>query len=410
MCIMFITDKKKGLPSSETLAHIFTSNPDGGGLAYVYTDTTGKRYLAMEKGIMTKEEWVRKVTEHFQKLNSDTDYFIAHTRISTSGGKAPSKTHPFKTSKGGYLFQNGISPTVERKLRASESDSEWLAKHFVDINWVKSYDSTSRFVVINPDGTMETSGSWVADDAGRKWSNSGFTPYRSPYTSYHWRGYNDNDCSVYGYNNTHYPQAKYTSNIPSVSAMVLAFNLVADNRKLGTEIYNCLKDHVTYIVKGELYMDDKVIENFVYRDGVIEPVFKNSTANPISNSDIVELEDQINGMLKREKVNLFFDKDLGDSVRVSVIITDMKYTKTDGALAKITMSYMYEFDEVGNPLLESSVMESSFSIPEDEWDYLRLAKEVLYSEIIETTIDDEYFYALGDETEFDTSHRMTIGD
>ena len=100
MCIVFKTDKKIGLPTDDTLDSIYSSNPHGGGVAWVYTEPNGKKRISYVKGLMTVSAFKTEVKKAFECLSKDDDYLIAHTRISTSGGISPQKTHPFKTKRG----------------------------------------------------------------------------------------------------------------------------------------------------------------------------------------------------------------------------------------------------------------------------------------------------------------------
>ena len=194
MCIMFYTTKKIGLPTDDTLDLIFESNPHGGGMAFVYHDkTTNKLMIGHEKGLMTKKLFVERVKSNFTFLTNDDDYMVAHTRIATSGGQSASKTHPFETVKGGYLFHNGIAPTAVLNQIEDHtiSDTEYLASIYEGIEWLKKTDPSSRYFVINPDGSFNVCGSWEKDKEGRLWSNGGYRhrTYSSGYYGYSRGGY-----------------------------------------------------------------------------------------------------------------------------------------------------------------------------------------------------------------------------
>ena len=194
MCIMFYTTKKMGLPTDDTLDLIYESNPHGGGMAFVYHDkTTNKLMIGHEKGLMTKKLFVERVKSNFTFLTSDDDYMVAHTRIATSGGQSASKTHPFETVKGGYLFHNGIAPlSILNQIKDHTlSDTEYLASIYEDIAWLKKTDPSSRYFVINPDGSFNMCGSWEKDKEGHLWSNGGYRhrTYSSGYYGYSRGGY-----------------------------------------------------------------------------------------------------------------------------------------------------------------------------------------------------------------------------
>ena len=80
MCIMFITDKTKGLPRYGRRSTIFLQVIHTVEGLRMYIRMIKVRDSLMEKGIMDKETFVSKVAEHYKKLNADSDYMIVHTR------------------------------------------------------------------------------------------------------------------------------------------------------------------------------------------------------------------------------------------------------------------------------------------------------------------------------------------
>lgn len=184
MCIILLTTKKLGLPTDDTLNHIFDCNPDGAGLACVYTDADTKRYIVHQKGIMKKSEFLVAIKEFFAKLTTDEDYLVSHTRIATHGGVSSDKTHPFKTPAGDLVFHNGICTAVTSLLAKNESDTEYVANHYTSMEDLKRMDTSSRYLVIHTDGTYEKSGLWIKDPEGREWSNGGYQSYVARYTKY----------------------------------------------------------------------------------------------------------------------------------------------------------------------------------------------------------------------------------
>lgn len=187
MCIMFYTTKKIGLPSDETLKYIFKHNPDGAGMLWAVKHGGRRFNVGVQKGIMRESEFITSVHDNFNKLKSDDDYFIAHTRISTSGGKTPEMTHPFALPhNSGYLFHNGICTAISAKYdHVKMSDTEYLAKNYLGKAWLQNLDQSSRFAIVKKDGHLEMLGNWVTDTAGIKWSNSGYVKpaynYKSSY-------------------------------------------------------------------------------------------------------------------------------------------------------------------------------------------------------------------------------------
>lgn len=202
MCIILYTTKKIGLPTDETLKFIFKSNPDGAGMACVYTNEEDKRFIRHQKGLMKEKEYMDTVKDFYNRMTKDDDYLIVHTRISTHGGVLEKNTHPFKTPDGSLLFHNGICSKVTPLLKGNESDTEYVANHFTTLEDLQKIDTLSRYIVIYPDGTCEKIGSWVQDADGRQWSNGGYIPYsysKYNYKSYHSRYYDDTDDYNLGY-------------------------------------------------------------------------------------------------------------------------------------------------------------------------------------------------------------------
>lgn len=206
MCIILHTTKKLGLPTEDRLKDNFNFNPDGAGYAIVYTKGKRKK-IEHQKGFDKFDTYNLAVTKAFSKLKDDDDYIVLHMRIATSGGKALDKTHPFQAKDGTLIFQNGICPvTVTKHLKKDESDTEWIAKNYIDPDWVKACDGMSRWLIIKPDGTLVKLGTWVTDSAGRSWSNGTYSGYT--YTGYN-RGYGRGSYG-YGYSDDYYEPEAYT--------------------------------------------------------------------------------------------------------------------------------------------------------------------------------------------------------
>lgn len=220
MCIILYTTKKIGLPTDETLKSIFKSNPDGAGMACVYTNEENRQFIRHQKGLMKEKDYMDAVKDFYNKMTKDDDYLIVHTRISTHGGVLAKNTHPFKTPDGSLLFHNGVCSKVTPLLKGDESDTEYIANHFTTLADLQKIDSISRYIVIHPDGTCEKIGTWVKDADGRQWSNGGYAPYsysKYNYKSYRSRYYDDTD----DYNSGYYPPSTYVNTPPSKDSVML---------------------------------------------------------------------------------------------------------------------------------------------------------------------------------------------
>lgn len=435
MCIMFITNKKIGLPTADTLDHMFTSNPHGGGLACVHTDADGKRFISMEKGLMTKEAFVKSVADHFTKLNTDSDYLIVHTRITTSGGTSPSKTHPFKMPSGGFLFQNGISYTAEKKMHKSESDTEWLAKNAKDMDEIKKIDGISRFVIINPDGSLTMTANWVKDKDGRHWSNSGYTPYTSAlngYSNTYWQNhgygyvgeddhagpYVQNECAT----RTVYASPKvatedYGGFHPQSSVVLKILEKLYDVDDALKDITEMVKKHKVYQYKDMLYSGGQILEVSLRPDKTIA-VHKVIRDGDMSYSDMGKIRDEVIRQLM-DPINkdiLFFDKDLGDSIGVGIKITQCSIYRVSNVGYNVDVDYHFTFSEQGSTvpkvyenLLHGDLYSNTYTILDSESENLVYTiATMIIDGILENPLDEDYYNTLVKIGDTDVSHKLTI--
>ena len=122
------------------------------------------------------------------------------------------------------------------------------------MDWVKQFDSVSRFVIINPDGTMEMTDNWVKDEDGRYWSNSGYEPYYSkssygPYRPYHGRGYVDNECAVATRKPSQTIYSDYSASTTGVKAVLQC--LFPDKKDLINDLYSFVAEKGIYGRKND---------------------------------------------------------------------------------------------------------------------------------------------------------------
>jgi len=104
----------------------WSSNPHGGGIAYIEKNPRGKKgqtkALRHIKGIMDKKAMRKTLTS----LIGDT--VVAHVRYATNGEQCKENTHPFPTCRGtAVMFHNGILPSPWSSS-SQVSDSMLLAK------------------------------------------------------------------------------------------------------------------------------------------------------------------------------------------------------------------------------------------------------------------------------------------
>lgn len=124
MCVAILALPGKMLGNKELFSG-WSSNPDGGGFAYV--DVEGK--LKVGKGYMKYGEFKMALDEALQ-FRADDSPLLVHFRIGTSGTKDGNNTHPFEFTpeKGpkGAMIHNGIlfTPSAARGGTGAEKKSD----------------------------------------------------------------------------------------------------------------------------------------------------------------------------------------------------------------------------------------------------------------------------------------------
>lgn len=121
MCVI-VNKKIGGKISKETFDQCWARNGDGGGYVAIHD---GK--VIMEKGIMNKDDFYKKVQPYFGKDSA----LILHFRIQSRGGVSSNLTHPFDCSQKNsevkrYLFHNGTVRCFSA-LPVGHSDTSFLA-------------------------------------------------------------------------------------------------------------------------------------------------------------------------------------------------------------------------------------------------------------------------------------------
>lgn len=136
MCVAILTTAGTKL-TKDIIDSGWTSNPDGGGFAYVDDNST----LQIKKGFLEPEDFLKEYMGAADKY-SDTSPFLVHMRIGTSGGNTENNTHPFKIpsvgdSPEGAMIHNGVlfTPTGSWRGKGEDmySDTRVVAEALKDI-------------------------------------------------------------------------------------------------------------------------------------------------------------------------------------------------------------------------------------------------------------------------------------
>ena len=94
MCIIVAKEKGVRMPSTETLKHCFTNNPDGAGIMLA-----SKGRVFGFKGLMTFDAFEAKLKQLSKRFGSlDKLPIVMHFRIMTHGKVVAGNTHPFPVS------------------------------------------------------------------------------------------------------------------------------------------------------------------------------------------------------------------------------------------------------------------------------------------------------------------------
>lgn len=147
MCIIIDNSAGQSI-AAEIIDRSVSINSDGFGIVY----PTGEIYRTMN---MTKA----------RKRLAESRPYVAHCRLATAGKKTISNTHPFPLSDGSWLFHNG---TIYSLNDGKSNDSRQVATmlDMVDPNrrveFLNMLDS--RFLLINPDGSVDRAGDWHTKD------------------------------------------------------------------------------------------------------------------------------------------------------------------------------------------------------------------------------------------------------
>ena len=157
MCVICIQPADKYL-DRDTAKAMWTTNPDGGGFAYINDQGT----ITVEKHMTFKRFW--GAFENARSTHRDKD-FLVHMRIATHGEVNLDNVHPFVVDENTVMAHNGIIHGVEDDPTNQMSDTRvfikdvlpelpptWLDSKYMGamvsewIGWSKL-----AFLTVNPD-------------------------------------------------------------------------------------------------------------------------------------------------------------------------------------------------------------------------------------------------------------------
>lgn len=214
MCIISVKKKGVDMPKEKTIRTMFKNNPDGAGFM-ILRENEDK--ILLSKGYHKVEDFLKDV----RKLKvKQSDQFVMHFRIETSGGISDKMCHPFVVSENKEeltqvlvttekmcMAHNGIIYAlngVEKKFSDTAIFArDFLAEKAIYDNVFKSiavqelieeYIDKSRMVLMHPeyDGLVLL-GEWEKGDDGCLYSN---TTYKKEKYTYHSIDYSGR--SMYG--------------------------------------------------------------------------------------------------------------------------------------------------------------------------------------------------------------------
>lgn len=185
MCIIITKEfGAKPLPK-DVFSRCWDRNPDGAGILYNDGHVT-----TLCKGIMKKEDFMRKVAE----VNKKENCFVIHTRIKTHGSVKPENTHPFVSKTLGFAHNGVLSVQALPDTTDSETFFKWTLedKTFdwcLENNFLLDMATNgSRCVIFDMlTGKMLhlCEDAWVKDEKypGYMFSNSNYKDYSSSWSS-----------------------------------------------------------------------------------------------------------------------------------------------------------------------------------------------------------------------------------
>ena len=222
MCIAIAQPKGSVSLTIEELERGWTTNPDGGGYAYIDEDNRVQSVFSMDK-----DSFILQYLESFATYGTSSP-FMVHMRIATHGSVSLANCHPFTIDLDGdgdmMFMHNGIIDNVSDDIKGTDlTDTEGLAifvlsdmhdgwldnPHMTD--FIENFIDYSKLVFLTTSPELDKN-LYILNDTLGVWSENGIwysnyscftykkstkrSTYQSyndkPFGSYGW-GYGDDD-------------------------------------------------------------------------------------------------------------------------------------------------------------------------------------------------------------------------
>lgn len=179
MCIAALQTKGHTI-AEPNLRKMFSSNPDGAGIAYI---KEGK--VVIDKGHMLVDDFVSAYNKIKEGGFFDTDAALVHCRIATMGEIGLDNSHPFMVRDGamihnGMLFGGGRDEKksdtrifcerlyIDLTFQQVTANKKALGKELAGNKLAFLYND-GKYAIVNEDAGMWDNGVW--------YSNSGYKIY-----------------------------------------------------------------------------------------------------------------------------------------------------------------------------------------------------------------------------------------
>jgi len=201
MCVIAVKEKGVAWPSHADMQRCFTSNPDGGGLAWF----DGKKMWVKKGYFSWKEMW--------KDMKTIEEYpVIFHTRIATHGSVEYKNCHPFLLKNNVALAHNGVIHGMT--TRANQTDTQAFAQQYIEplkssfifsegedsaafrglvekgigsYNKMAMMNTKGKIIILNRSAGVEYQGLWFSNNSYAPKAYTPTTVYHHDYSS--WGGY-----------------------------------------------------------------------------------------------------------------------------------------------------------------------------------------------------------------------------